>query len=178
MRALVLAGVMGLAACSPEFDWREVRGDDTRVLMMLPGKPAILTRSVNLDGMTVEMTLQGARVGELSYTVGSVKLPDALAATRERALAAMQSAMVRNIGGSPKAVRQVAIPLVDAGGARVGSVPGVEVEASGRMRDTEVTLLARFVSLDGRAWQAVVLGPKPDPEQSALFMESFRVVKR
>jgi hypothetical protein len=175
---LVTAGVMSLAACSPEFDWREVRGEDTQVVMMLPGKPATLTRSVNLDGLAVEMTLQGARVGELSYTVGAVKLPDGQAATRERALAAMQSAMVRNIGGSPKAVREVAIALVDASGARVGSVPGVEVEASGRMRDTEVTLLARFASFDGRAWQAVVLGPKPDPEQSAVFMESFRVVKR
>jgi hypothetical protein len=40
-----------------------------------------------------------------------------------------------------------------------------------------VVLLARFAADGDRAWQAVVLGPRPDREQAALFLESLRVMR-
>ena len=55
---------------------------------------------------------------------------------------------------------------------------GVEIEAAGRMREQPATLLARFVTHQGHAWQCVVLGPQVDREQAAVFLESFRVLRR
>jgi hypothetical protein len=46
------------------------------------------------------------------------------------------------------------------------------------MRDRDATLIARFVAVDGRAWQAVVLGAAPEREQAALFLESLKLVRR
>ena len=175
VRAAVLAAGALLGACSPEHDWREVRADAAGYAVMLPAKPASLTRPIHLEAMRVDMSMQGAQAGGVSYTVGVVQLPDGAQATRERALAAMRTAMVRNIGGTERAARPVAVALVDAAGQRVGTVEGVEIEAVGRMRDGEALLLARFVGVDARAWQVVVLGPQPDREQAALFLDSLKL---
>jgi hypothetical protein len=137
-----------------------------------------MTRAINLDGLALEMTMHGAQAREVAYTVGTVVLPDASAATRERVLAAMRIAMVRNIGGAERASRPVEVARVDPSGQRIGVVAATEVEADGRMRDRDATLIARFVAVDGRAWQAVVLGAAPEREQAALFLESLKLVRR
>ena len=166
-----------LAGCSPEHDWREVRADDSGFAVMLPARPARMTRPIHLKGLALEMTMHGAQAREVAYTVGAVALPDASAQTREAALAAMREAMVRNIGGTERASRAVRVARVDPSGARLGGLDAVEIEAGGRMRDRDATLIARFVGLEGRAWQAVVLGPSPDREQAATFLESLKIVR-
>ena len=166
-----------LMACSPEFDWREVRADDASFVVLLPAKPASMTRRIELDGLSLDMTMHGAKVRDTAYTVGVIKLPDASEATQSKALAAMQAAMVRNISGTLRVDRPVSITRVDAAGARVDAVPGKEIEAVGRMGDRDARLLARFVSVDARAWQVVVLGPDTDREQAEQFLESVRLIR-
>jgi hypothetical protein len=173
-----LAIVAGLAACSPEHDWREIRAEDADFVVMMPARPASLTRPIDLDGQRLDMAMRGAQAREVTYTVGTVRLPDASDASRERALAAMRLAMVRNIGGTERASRAVEVSVVDPSGRVLGRVGGVEVEAVGRMRDREATLIARFVGDGPHAWQAVVLGPTPDREHAALFLESLKLVRR
>jgi hypothetical protein len=174
---LLAPAAASLAGCSPEHDWREIRADDAAFMVMLPAKPARMTRAIDLDGLKLDMTMVGAQAREVAYTVGAVVLPDAGDATRERALAAMRTAMLRNIGGTERASRAVRIARVDPSGQRTGTVEGLEVEADGRMRDRAATLLARFVGIDDRAWQAVVLGPSPDRDHAALFLESLKLVR-
>lgn len=173
--AVALAGAASLVACSPEHDWREVRAEDGGYRVMLPARPAQMTRAIELDGLRVDMTMHGAQARGVAYTVATAKLPDDTEATRERALAVMRVAMVRNIGGTERGSRPVAVALVDAGGTPAGTAPGVEIEAAGRMRDGDAVLLARFVGRGTRVWQAVVLGPAPDREQAAVFLESLKL---
>jgi hypothetical protein len=166
-----------LSACSPEYDWREVKPEGSGLMAMMPARPASMTQPVNLNGISADMTLHGARVRDVAFTVGSARLPDALPERREHAVAAMRTAMVRNIGGTEQSSRPVSITVVNAAGVAQGTIAGVEVQANGKMRDTEVVLLARFAADGDRAWQAVVLGPRPDREQAALFLESLRVMR-
>ncbi|HYF58873.1 MAG TPA: hypothetical protein VEA81_07955 [Burkholderiaceae bacterium] len=173
--AAAVACVAALAACSPEHDWREIRAEDAHALVALPAKPARMTRPIHLETLKVDMTMVGAQAAAVAYTVGAVPLPDASDATRERALAAMRAAMVRNIGGTERAARPVEVKLVDPGGGVAGTVRGVEIEATGRMGERDATLIARFVGSGGWAWQAVVLGPRPDRELAAQFLDSLRV---
>jgi hypothetical protein len=175
--ALLAPSLAALAGCSPEHDWREIRADDAGFIVTLPAKPARMTRAINLDGLKLDMTMVGAQAREVAYTVGTVVLPDASDATRERALAAMRTAMVRNIGGTERASRAVEVARVDAAGRRTGSIEGVEVEATGRMRDADALLIARFVGAGAQAWQAVVLGARADREHAALFLESLKIVR-
>jgi hypothetical protein len=166
-----------LGACSPAYDWREIRVGEDGYVAMMPDKPARMTRPINLDGMMVSMTMQGARVDELSYTVGEVALPDETLETRERAVAAMRTAMVRNINGTESSAEALAVPVVDRAGRRVGTAPGWRIEAAGRAYDKPVVMLALFAARGDHAWQAVVLGPEPDREQASQFFEGFKLVE-
>jgi len=172
--ALLLSGL--LIACSPEFDWREIRSQQDRFQVLMPARAASMTQPVQLDDLKAPMTLHGARVRDLSFTVGALELAPEQLARREQAQAAMRAAMVRNIGGTERSHREVRVSRIDASGSAKGSLPAVEIEATGRMKDREVTLLARFASDGDRVWQAVVLGPHPDAEQARLFLESLRVI--
>lgn len=175
--ALLAPPAWALLGCSPEHDWREIRPDEGAFMVTLPAKPAKLTRPINLEGLKLDMTMHGAQVREVAYTVGTVVLPSADDAMRERALASMQTAMVRNIGATVRASRPVQLARVDAAGQRIGAAPGIEIEALGTMRGREALLIARFVAIGAQAWQAVVLGERVDREHAALFLESLKLVR-
>lgn len=165
-----------LTGCSPEYDWREIRPVEDGWSAMLPGKPAKLTRRIHLEAIEVPMTMQGAKIGETSFTVAVADLPDDTPATRERALAAMRAGMLRNVGASESRSRAVEIPTIDAGGAATGRLPAERVEANGTVQGRPVTLLAGFAGQGQRAWQWVVIGPAVDPEQADVFFQGFRVI--
>ncbi|MCM5571371.1 hypothetical protein M6I34_12705 [Burkholderiaceae bacterium FT117] len=175
--AIILAAFVALSGCSPRYDWREIRADEDGYLAMMPDRPDRLTLPIDLDGMAVQMAMQGARIDGVAFVVGAVRLPDASVAVRERALAAMRSAMVRNIGGREAGAEAIAVPVVDPSGRATGSAPGWRIRASGRAGDREVAMHAVFASREGRAWQAVVLGPDPDPEQARTFLDGFRILE-
>jgi hypothetical protein len=174
--AAVLVACAMLSGCAPRYDWREIRADDDRYLAMMPARPDRMTRPIDLDGMAVNMTMQGARIDGVAFIVGAVQLPDDSVAVRERALAAMRTAMVRNVQGTESRADAVAVQVVDASGRVVGSAPGWRFEASGRAGDRVVSLHAVFASRGGRAWQAVVLGPDPERDQARIFLDGFRIL--
>jgi hypothetical protein len=165
-----------LAACAPDYNWREIRPADDGFSVMLPGKPASMTRSINLEGPQVSMVMHGARVGEASFTVAVATLPDAEPATRARAMAAMRAGMLRNIAGAEREALAVQVPVVDASGKQVGSEPAVRVEAEGAAQGRPMRLSAGFTARGARAWQWVLLAPEVDREQARTFLESFRLV--
>jgi len=166
-----------LAGCAPEYNWREVRSAEQGYLVMLPGKPASMTRRILLGDAEVSMTMQGARVDETSFTVAVASLPDDRPATRERAGDAMRAGMLRNIAGSEHSASLLEVPVVDAAGARQGREPALRVEAGGSAQGKPVTMLAGFATRGARAYQWVVLGPRPDREQAKTFLDSFRLLQ-
>ncbi len=155
-----------LTACAPELNWREVRADDAHYSVLLPSKPATHARTVDLDGLTVEMSMTGAAVDELSFVVASARIPDA--ARQPAALAAMQTAMLRNIRALTHSEKPVTLK---------GSVQATEIVASGQTeRDGRpVQMQARFAAYGDRVYQAVVLGPKEklSPEATETFLGSL-----
>jgi len=197
--ALAVLAAATLAACAPEYDWREVRSTHDGWSAMLPGKPASLARRISLDGLEVPMSMQGARVGETSFTIAVAELPDAAPATRDKAVAAMRAGMLRNIGAgaatgpassagtaavpgvAPAAVAPPApdlrVPVIDAAGARVGEAPGWSLRATGAAQGRPIRMHAAFAARGARAWQWVVLGPEVDEEQARTFVASFRLLQ-
>ena len=157
MAAVACAAV--LAACSPKFDWREVRGTSAPFVVLLPAKPATHTRTVNLDGISVDMTMTAADAGGVTFAVGTAELPDA--AQAQHALTAMKTALVRNIGGT---VRK-----------ETTTAPGtLEIEAAGT--DSRL-LLARFIARDKRIYQVIAVGKESalPPEAADTFFTSFKL---
>ncbi len=154
-----------LLACSPKYDWREVRGAGAPFMIMLPAKPSSHARPIDLAGTRVTMTMTAAEVDDVTFAVGTAELPDA--AQAQTALAAMKVALVRNIGGTVRYDKPVAPAMteIEAGGA-----------PSGQRGEQPWLLLARFMVKDKRVYQIVVVGREKDVSREAAdtFLTSFK----
>jgi hypothetical protein len=171
IKILLATSLIGISACSPTYDWREVRGPDAPFVVLLPAKPTTHTRDINLDGTQLPMTMTAAQVDGITFAVGSATLPDH--AVPQAALTAMKTAMVRNIGGTIKREKAISIP---------GSTsPSIEVEAvgasGGKTAEQPILLLARFAEKDRRIYQAVVVGPEKAVarDQADTFFTSLKL---
>jgi hypothetical protein len=170
LRATAAACCLLLLACSPKFNWREVRGPAAPYLVTLPAKPDSHTRDINLDGLPVRMTMTGAEVDAVTFAVGSVELADPAQAMH--ALNAMKTALVRNINGK---VTQEKSANTDS---RPGAGPAtIELEASGPLPQGRRLLLARFIAGERHVYQLLVVGDERDVSREAAdtFFTSFRL---
>ena len=66
---------LGLTACSPDQNWRDVRLEGTPLKAQLPCKPDKTTRSVPLGGVPVELQVVGCESGTAMVAVMTAVLP-------------------------------------------------------------------------------------------------------
>jgi hypothetical protein len=168
MRCIAFAAAAALLACSPKYNWREVRGEQASFVVLLPGKPASHSREIDLNGIKVTMTMTAAEVDGVIFAVGSAQLPDQ--AAPQAALQSMKTAMVRNINGT---IRNEKSPA-----AAPGVVPDIDIEAVGTARNGRPALLfAHFAAKNQRVYQAVVVGREQSVSRDAVdtFMSSFKL---
>ena len=162
---LTLASV----GCSPDYNWRESSDSGTHFVVLLPGKPASFTRSVDLDGPQTDMTMVAAEVGGATFAVGTAELSDAAAATR--ALEAMRTALLNNIAGQADAA-----PLLP--GKTEGFSRLLELDARGTAQGRPVRLLARLAARDKRIYQVLIVGEDKafSEENIETFFRSFKPI--
>lgn len=156
-------------ACTPKFDWREVQGAGAPYSVMLPAKPASQSRPINLDGVQVMMTMMAAEAGGVTFAVGTAELPDAAAA--QKALGAMKTALVKNIGGTVRHEKPVTFYPASVA-IEIDAVGTTDKVTDGQPR----VLLARFIALDRRVYQLVATGGEQAVSQEAAdtFFTSFK----
>ena len=171
---LTLCAAGLLAACSPKYNWRDYSSQDAPYRVMFPDKPATHTRSINLDGMTVNMTMAAARVDGTMFAVGSGEAPDE--AKAEAAVAAMKTAMVRNLGATVK--REAAGKASASAGASSARSSAIDIEATGMQNGQPMRLVGHFESRNKRFYQVVVIGRQKDisDEQVEMFLSSFKLI--
>jgi hypothetical protein len=180
----VICLAIGLSACSPEYNWREVHLQQLRVMM--PGKPAHMAREVNLEGTRLSLNMQGARVGQQSFTVAYGLVPTG--SNGSTLLASMEKGMLKNISADSMgvSVSPGTLNLTDSSGANKQSIPVRRIEARGSApldgRSQAVVMNALFAEHKGQVLQAVVLthpqAGKQVQEQEAIqgFLSGVRVV--
>jgi hypothetical protein len=162
---LVLTALaFGLAACTPRYDWREIHGTEAPYTVLMPVKPASHTRPVNLGGTEVAMTMTAADVDGALFAVGTASTPNAAAAAN--ALAAMETALVRNIGGTVR--REKA--------AIANGIATLDIEAAAEGAHGRV-LFAHLVARDTRIYQVVAIGTDKTLPREAVdtFLTSFKL---
>jgi hypothetical protein len=160
---LLLASAL-LAACSPKYNWRDYASPDAPYKVTFPAKPASFTRTIDLDGMQVSMTMTAAEVDGVTFAVGSAEAPDEAHAIS--ALPAMMKALLRNIGAGDMEGKFRAGPS--------GTTTG-DVDATGSARGVPVRLVGHFEARGKRFYQVIVLGKASavPPEQVEQFLTSF-----
>ena len=74
---IVISCFFLLSACSPKFDWREIRMNDAPISLLMPGKPASHARDVDLNGIKVKMQMTAVDVNQISFALAYAKLDQA-----------------------------------------------------------------------------------------------------
>lgn len=169
-RVFLLMAV-ALSACSPTFNWREVRQDATPLQALMPCKPETAQRSVPLAGSPTELHLLACETGGLRFALAWAELDTP--AQVPQALAAWRSASLQAIG-----VRS--LPGDEASTAWAASVPGATqtlgVQASGQNPaggavQTRVVYFARGTQV----FQAAVYGERLPAEALEAFFGGLRL---
>ncbi len=92
-----------LAACSPDYNWRQVSVGDGAVSAFFPDKPVVQTRTLQFSGHDIEFGLTSAKVGDALFTVAYAPLPEAVRADqalRQELAAAVMRSLYRNMGAA------------------------------------------------------------------------------
>ncbi|GGI55305.1 hypothetical protein GCM10011430_24790 [Oxalicibacterium solurbis] len=174
---LPLIAVLALtAACSPKFDWREIRSDNAAYIIAMPAKPAVFTRPIDLNGIATAMTMTATEVDGITFAIGSAELPEATQA--QTSLVAMKTAMVNNIRGTVRHEKTATMPQSQNAGT--GMLAYTEILASGAAdaatNGQPRVLFARFFAKDRHVYQLVVTGREDAVQRDAVdtYFSSFR----
>ncbi|MCC7600251.1 hypothetical protein IGS61_22375 [Janthinobacterium sp. FW305-129] len=168
-----LAAASILSACSPKFDWRDYRSPDAQFTALFPGKPAVLTREIDLDGKKVSLTMTASEVDGATFAIGSAILDSTEQA--QAALPAMKTALLKNINGVVRSEKLASAASSTAAGSHQRS--SLSVEATGTQQGKPVLLVGRFVAQDKRIFQIIILGEenKLSRETIDTFMDSVKL---
>ena len=66
--------VLGLSACQPSLNWRNVQMPETTLSFELPCKPDKTTKPVTMAGQALELSVVGCEAGDAVWAVMSAKL--------------------------------------------------------------------------------------------------------
>lgn len=155
-----------LTACSPTFNWRDVRPDGTRLALLLPCKPDKAHKAVPIAGQQVEINLLNCDAGGVTFAVSTADVSDA--AKTGAVLAQWQSAALINIKAALPVSRDAFVLQGLASG-------GVVVKATGqRSNGQAVNSHAVYFAQGSRIFQAVIYADKIDPDVADTFFSSLK----
>ena len=157
-----------LAACSPPYNWREVRPEGTGLNLLLPCKPDKAQKTVTLGGAPVLLTLMGCDAAGATFAVAAADLGDVALASP--ALAQWQNLTLANM----KAAMPVKSSPLKVQGESVAAPP-VLVTARGQRADGSAVIgQAAYFARGSQVFQVVVYADKLLPDVSETFFSSLK----
>jgi len=165
--AALLAIGCAAAACSPTFNWREVRTPQGGLAAMLPCKPENGERMVPMAGREVNLQDLSCSTGGATFALLTDDVEDP--ARANEALAQWKSATLANLH-SASARESAFLPS----GAR--KLPqAIQVVASGQRADgSKVESQAAYFARGSRVFQAVVYADQLKPDAVEPFFSALK----
>lgn len=157
--------LLGLAACSPTFNWRQVRTDPAPLVPLMPCKPERAERQVPLTEAGVALRLMRCEAGGLTFAVSWAKLvpTDDRAAVFQRwhqaSLASWQAAETELLPAPP--------------GAR-DSLRHTWQGTGRNHRGEPLPLRAAYVARGDWVYQGLIAGAPRSDEPVTTFMDSLQ----
>lgn len=162
-----------LVACSPTFNWRELRPEGTPLQALMPCKPETATRAVPLDGgVPTDLHMLSCDTGGLTFALAWVdmgdaaRVPAAVAGWRRASLSAVRVDPVR--ADEPSAQWSTAVP-----GATQSQ--GLAVQGTDH-QGRSVQMRALHFVRETQVYQAAVYGPAlNDASVTSTFFDGLRL---
>jgi hypothetical protein len=159
---ILLLGAAALSACSPTFNWREMRLEGAPLLALMPCKPESATRSVPMLGQPIELHMHSCETGGLTFAVAWAKVDDA--ARAGEALAQWQQASLASARVAPGAATEWPAAVARADQARGAKAQGSDHQ--GKPLNTQAVYFAQ----GNWVYQAAIYGSKlPEQATTAFF---------
>ena len=79
--AAALAAAIAAVACSPTFDWREARPDNSGVALMFPCRPVMEARTTRIGAAAVPILLHSCAAGGAVFALAAIDAADPAAVT-------------------------------------------------------------------------------------------------
>ncbi len=166
--AIAVLPLLLLVACAPSLDWRDVRPDGSAAVVLLPCKPTVSAREVQLAGGPVRLLLNACSAGGQTWALAAADMADPALVTP--ALAMLRTSALANLGADAPAALALQVP---------GATPNPEsgrVAASGRLPDGAAVQAQVAVFAHGTwVFQATVLGASLPAEGVQTFFGSLRL---
>lgn len=147
-----------LAACTPEYNWREMDVADGRARAAFPARVQTEQRAVTLAGRQLTFSLTSAQVGQSVFAVGHAAVP-ADPQVRQILREALVASLYDNMGAEPP--------------ARI--TPDDDISIRADVNGQPTLLMGRVRVYGDRLVEAVVAGPAQDlpPEKASEFVRSL-----
>ena len=170
-RAAALTALLAVGACSPTFNWRELRLDGTSLLALMPCKPERATRPVPLAGAPTELHMHSCEAGGLRFAVAWADVGN---------VAQVAPALAAWRGASLQSIRVAPTPADDPSTQWVVTVAGASsvlgVKASGQdPQGQPVQTRAAYFAQGSQVFQAAVYGAKPPDEAVDAFFAGLKL---
>ncbi|MBK0391100.1 hypothetical protein [Ramlibacter algicola] len=168
-RTPAAAALLALAAsaCSPTFNWREVRAEPAPLKVLLPCKPDKGSRRVPLGGHDVDLAVIGCDAGGATFAVLQVDAEDP--SRVPVVLEQWQRATLLNLHGTAGDAR----PFAPAGSTPVPGAQRVSVQGQ-RADGSPVRGEIAYFTRGTHVFQAVVYAPQPRPEWVQPFFDGLK----
>lgn len=165
----VVAALLSLAACSPTFNWREVRPEGTRLNLLLPCKPDKAQKVVPLGGQATSLSMLGCDAGGATFAVAVADVGDASQAGP--VLAQWQNLTLANMKAAPASRQPIVLKIP---GASAG-LPVARLQAQGQRADgTAVSGQAAYFAQGSQLFQVVMYAPQIAPDVAETFFASLK----
>lgn len=167
LRPVLAAVLLMLAACSPTYNWREVRFEPTLLKAQLPCKPDKGARTVPMAGRQVELQVIGCEAGGATFALLSGDIVDPL--RDGEVLAQWKAATFANMRSAGSQEQ----PFLPAGAMALPQ--SVRVTAVGQRADgSKVESQAAYFARGSQVFQAVIYADKLTPEAADPFFSALK----
>ena len=165
---LAVALSMGLQACAPALDWRQMQPGGWTVGVSLPCRPSPLARTLPLAGAPVNMTMLSCTADDHLFAVAMADMADP----------SRLGPALRALGEAARANLQAQV-LSEAPARVPGMTPQDEARRwslAGRRPDGQAVRMQVLVFAHGtRVYQATVLGPSADDTRARPLFDGLAV---
>ena len=159
-----------LGACTPTFNWRDVRIADQGLVALLPCKADRATRALPLGVESVEVDMAGCEAGGATFAVAHAAAADVRQA--ETWLRAWRTATRTQLGDAEIAEMPATLPRASVAPASWKLESRVASDARAPAR---VLWFAQRTANGVALYQATVLGNPSSPEALDVFFEGLRL---
>jgi hypothetical protein len=161
---LILASL--LAACSPTFNWREVRAEPVGLKAMLPCKPDKGARTVPMAGREVSLEVLGCDTGGATFALLFADIGDP--GRTGEVLAHWKTATLANL----RSIAARETPFRPPGAPALRD--SIQVVASGQRADgSKVESHAAYFARGSHVFQAVIYADQLKPEVADTFFSGL-----